>query len=201
MVLVRLALSCLRRGAKFLLSRWNRSVLALDVAACLAALFQVALVVFFSAPEGLGGLDLRHNSLRFEAALGGELGDFGTRLRFLLGRVKKDGGTVLCAPVRALAVEGGGVVEGKERIQQLFVRDNRRIEFEFDHLCVAGLVGADVFVGGSFKLAAFIAHGSGGDAGNGGKGGFNSPKTASAECCFFYAHDSSDAANERRFQV
>src|ERR1035437_8493816 len=147
MVLVRLALSCLRRGAKFLLSRWNRSVLALDGAACLAALFQVALVVFFGAPEGLGGLHFRHNSLGFETAFGGKLRDFGARLCFLFWRVKEDCRAVLCAPVRALAVEGGGVVEGKERVQQLFVSALCGVKVQFDHLRVAGLVGADVLVG------------------------------------------------------
>lgn len=52
---------------------------------CLAALFQVALVVVFGAPEGLGGLDLRDDTLGLEAALGGELLNLGAGLRLLLG--------------------------------------------------------------------------------------------------------------------
>jgi hypothetical protein len=85
------------------------------MAACLAALFQVALVVLLGAPEGLGGLDLGDDALGLEAAFGGELLDLGASLRLLLGRVEEDGRAVLRAPVRALAVEGGGVVEGKKR--------------------------------------------------------------------------------------
>jgi len=74
------------------------------VAACLTALFQVALVVLLGAPEGLGRLDFRDDLLRLEAAFGGELFDFGARVRLLLLRVEEDSRAVLRAPVRALAV-------------------------------------------------------------------------------------------------
>jgi len=41
--------------------------------------------VVFGAPEGLGGLDLRDDTLGLEAALGGELLNLGAGLRLLLG--------------------------------------------------------------------------------------------------------------------
>ena len=56
-----------------------------NVAACLAAFFEVALVVLLGAPEGLRGLDLGDDALGLEAALGGELLDLGAGLRLLLG--------------------------------------------------------------------------------------------------------------------
>ena len=120
----------------------------LDVAACLAALFQIALVVLFGAPEGLRRLDFCDDALGLEAAFGGELLDLGAGLRLLLRRVEEDGRAVLRAPVRALAVEGGGIVQGEEGVEQLLVADLGGVEFQLDHFGVAGLVGADVPVGG-----------------------------------------------------
>ena len=163
---------------------------SLYVAARLPALFQIALVVIFGAPEGLGGFDFGHNTFGLEAAFGGELLDLSAGLCFLLGGVEEDGGAVLRAPVRALAVECGGVVEGEEGVEKLFEADAVGVEVEFDDLGVAGLVGADVLVGGAVELAALIPDGSGGYARNGGKGRFNSPETAGAEGCFFLAHES-----------
>ena len=56
------------------------------MAACLAALFQIALVVFLRAPEGLCRFDLGHNTLRFKDAFRGELFDFCQGLGLLLRR-------------------------------------------------------------------------------------------------------------------
>ncbi len=52
-----------------------------------------------------------------------QLLNLGRRLRLLLGRVVEDGRAVLRAPVRALAIERGGVVQGKESVQELLVAD------------------------------------------------------------------------------
>ena len=161
----------------------------LDVAACMAALFEVALVVFFGAPEGLGRFYLGDDALGFESAFQGELFDPGVGLGFLLRRMEKDGGAILCAPIRTLAVESGWVVEGEEGVEELIEGDARRVEVEFDDFRVAGGVRADVFVGRPVQLAAFIADSGGCDAGNCGKSGFHTPETASPEGCFFNAHD------------
>src|SRR5271166_3253087 len=78
---------------------------ALDVAACLPALLEIALVILLSAPEGLRRLYLGHNPLRFELARSRQLLNLGFGLRLLLRRVEEDGRAVLCAPVRPLAIQ------------------------------------------------------------------------------------------------
>ena len=87
--------------------------------ACLAALRQVLLVVLFGAPEGLGRLDFGDDALGLEAPFGGKPLNLGAGLRLLLRGVEEDGRAVLRAPVRALAVEGGGVVESEEGVKEL----------------------------------------------------------------------------------
>ena len=52
---------------------------------------------------------------------------------------------------------------------------------------------ADIFVSGPGQRAALIANGGGGDAGDGGKGCFDTPETAGSEGCFFSAHGFFDA--------
>jgi len=163
------------------------------MAACLAALFKVALVVFFRAPEGLGRFHFGHNAFWFEDALLGKLFDLCKGLGFLLRRVKEDGGAVLRAPVRSLAVEGGGIVQGEEGVKDLVVGDARRVEVEFDNFRVTRAVCANVFVGGPVELTALVAYSGRGDAGNRGKGGFDAPETARSECCFFSTHACKDA--------
>ena len=86
-----------------------------------ATFFEVSLVVFFGAPEGLGGDDLGDDGLRI-LFLVGEAGDKGFRGGFLLGGMEEDDAAILSAPVRALAVELGGIVEGEELLEEAVVR-------------------------------------------------------------------------------
>ena len=99
--------------------------------------------------------------------------------------MEEDGRAVLCAPVRALAVEGGGVVESEEGVQKLLEADLRGVEVHLDHLGVAGLVGADILVAGPLQRTALIADGRRRHAGDGRKGRLDSPKTSRSEGCFF----------------
>src|SRR5579871_6675226 len=94
-------------------------IVLLDVAAGLAAFFEILLVVFFGAPEGLGRFNFGDDLLGREATRGGELLDLRVRLLFLLGRVEEDGGAVLRAPIGTLAVESCGVVELEEGVEEL----------------------------------------------------------------------------------
>jgi len=173
----------------------------LDAAACLAALGQVALVVLFGGPKGLCRRNHGDDGFGREAALGGELLDLGAGLRSLLRGVEEDGGAVLRAPVRTLAVEGGGVMEGKEGVQQLLVADLRGVEVEFDDLGVAGLIGANIPVGGLGQRAALITNGHCPNAGNGREGRFDSPKTAGCKGCLLIAHADRDARWARQASV
>src|SRR6478672_9582645 len=91
-----------------------------DVAGGEAALFEVLLVVILGGVELGGGGDFGDYRPAifvavFEFGLGGEGGSL------LLGGSVKDGRPVLGADVRALAVEGGGVVVLPEGFEKVFV--------------------------------------------------------------------------------
>src|ERR1035437_1007452 len=163
------------------------------MAACLAALFEVALMIILCAPEGLRGLDLCNDRLRFEAALSGKLLNLRAGLRLLLGRMVEDGRAVLRAPVWALAVEGGGIVKGKEGIEQLLEAHLGGVEVHLDHLGMTGLVGADILVAGPLQRSALIAYGRRRYAGNGRKNRLDSPETSGSKGCFFLTHVRRDA--------
>lgn len=158
------------------------------MAGSLATFFQIALVVVLGAPEGLCGLDLSDNGVRFETIFGEKLDDFGLSLGLLVGGVKEDGGAVLGAVVGTLAIEGGGVVQNEESVEELLVADQGGIEVKFDNLGVAGLVGADILIGRALKRAALVSNSGGDDAGNGCESGFDSPEAAGAEGGFLCAH-------------
>ena len=145
-------------------------------------------MVVLGAPEGLGGLDLSDNGVRFEAIFGEELRDFGLSLGLLVGGVKEDGGAVLGAVVGPLAIEGGGVVENEESVEELLVADQGGIEVKFDNLGVAGLVGAYILIRRALERAALVADSGGSDTGNGGESGFDSPEAAGTEGGFLCAH-------------
>ena len=116
-----------------------------DVAADHAALFKVLLVVFLSLPEGCGRDDPGCDGFA-ERAGGVELGNFRIGLCGLIVRFAKDNGAVLGAPVWALAVELGGVVEGEEGVEEGLVGDTLGIKGKLNDLCVPGAIGTDFLV-------------------------------------------------------
>ena len=65
---------------------------------------------------------------------------------FCASFVVVDAAAVLRADVVALAVERGRVVHDEEDLQDLAQRDLGRIEFQLDHLRMAGAAGADLLV-------------------------------------------------------
>ena len=68
-------------------------------------------------------------------------------------------------------------MEGEEGVQKLFEADLLRVVLYFDHLGVAGLVGANVLVAGPLQRTAFIAHSRRRHAGDGREGRLDTPKT------------------------
>src|ERR1700759_5633676 len=93
-----------------------------DRTVSLSSFFEVALVVFLGPVERGGGGDLGHDGST-EAAVCLEF-LLGCRRRLLLFLVViEDGRAVLSADVRALAVEGGGVVDLPEDVEELVVGD------------------------------------------------------------------------------
>ena len=98
---------------------------------------------------GVGGVELR------------DVG-FGDALLVVVG--VEDGGAVGGADVRALAVEGGGVVDGEEDAEELAVGEARGIVDDLDGLGVVGGLGGDVVVVRGVGGAAGVAGGGGEDA-------------------------------------
>ena len=76
---------------------------------------------------------------------------------FLLGRMEEDGGAVLLAEIRALAVHLSRIVHLPENVEQLLVADFGWIERDLDHLRMAGCVGANVPIRGILRVPAGIA--------------------------------------------
>ena len=82
----------------------SREANRLDVAIGGAALFQVALMIFLGGPERAGGRNFGGDGVaELSAGFQRLFGFF--RGGFLLGRMVKDGGAILLAEIRALAID------------------------------------------------------------------------------------------------
>src|SRR5579872_2342704 len=101
-------------------------------------------------------------------------------LRLLLRRVEKDGGTILRAPIRPLAVNLGGIVVLPENLEQVGIRHFGGVEVDFHGLGVAGAVSANLLIGWTVGVPAGIADASRDHAWNLPKRMFHSPE---ASCC------------------
>src|SRR6476660_9196205 len=107
--------------------------------------------------------------------------------------MEEDRRAVLCAPVRALAVELGGIVVLPENLQQVGVGDLGGIEVDLDGFCVASPIGADLLIGRIVGMATDVTHAGRSYTRKLPKCGFNSPKTACGECCFLHRKTPSDS--------
>ena len=95
----------------------------------------IILVVALGFVEFFEGRDLGDDGAG-EIFLRRGLGLF--RRHFLLVVVIENGGTVLRAGIRTLAIQGGGVVRRPEHIEQAFVGNLGRLELDLDGFGVAG---------------------------------------------------------------
>ena len=117
----------------------------LDRTVRLAALFQIALVIFFRAPKLRGRLDLGHDwSIKFAALSYFLLRLFGRG--FLFRRMIENHGAVLGADIRALSIQSRRIVVRPENVEELIVIDLGRIEFQLNNLSVASVIAANIFV-------------------------------------------------------
>ena len=152
----------------------------------IALLFVILLVVFFRPVELRSGGDLRHDWLRVSTARL-EPGLRRQRHRLLLGRVEEDGGSVLAGVLGPTAGPFAGVVAAPEHVEQLLVGHLSRFILDLDDFGVAGLVGANVVVGGVRQRPAHEADRRGGNAFDFSKFSFNAPEAACSKCCL--GHD------------
>jgi len=104
-------------------------------------------VVVFGGVEGFEGDDFGDDGVGPQV-LGFQVLDSFFGDGFLLLGVVEDGGAVLGADVVALAVEGGGVVDGEEDVQEDSVGDMSGVKGDAHDLGVTGVPGADLLVGG-----------------------------------------------------
>jgi hypothetical protein len=153
----------------------------------LTALREIALVIFFRAPEFRSRLDLRHDRAR-KASAPVDFFFRGFRHRFLFGRMIKNRRTILRADIRPLSIQRRWIMVRPEDIEQLFVTNLCRIEFDFDHFGVTGLVAANIFVARIVFCSAGVANRCCCYAFEISKDFFHAPKTARAERCFLCRH-------------
>lgn len=149
---------------------------------------EVLLVVILGGVEGLEREDLRHHRVRPEL-LGFELTDDFQRCRLLFGQGGEDGGAVLRADIIALAVEGGGVVNGEEDVQKVGVRDLGGVEGDAHHLSVTGMPGTHLLVSGIDVGAAGITGDDIRDADDLVVNGFEAPEAAAGKNRDFEGED------------
>jgi len=138
----------------------------------------IALMIILGGIELGEGRDLGDDGM-VKILLGGGLGLL--RGELLRRVVVEDDGTVLRAFIRALAVEGGGVVGLPEDAEEFGVGNFGGVKGDLGHLGVAGVAAADVGVGGVAGVAAGKAAGHGVDAGQAFIDGFHAPKAAAPE--------------------
>ncbi len=93
----------------------------------------------------------------------------------------EDSGTVLRPHIRALTVEGGGVMDGEEDVQQVGKGDDGRVESDFDDLGVAGETGAYLLVGGVGFVPAGVAGDDIGNAVDLVEDGFEAPEASAGQ--------------------
>lgn len=145
-----------------------------------AVVGEVVLVVVFGGEELGGGGEFGDNGVGEDLG-GGQLVNGGLGGGALVFGVVEDGGAVLGAVVGTLAVEGGGIVDGEEDVEELGVGDEGGVKDDADGFGVAGHAGADVLVGGVGEVAANVAGFDGNDAFEVEEDGFETPETASGE--------------------
>ena len=144
-------------------------------------------MVFFGAPKLRGRLYGRHYGPPVDAGFFERvLGRFGGG--FLLGCVKEDHRAVLRAYIRTLPVRRGWIVIFPEHAQQVLVGNFGRIEFHLHHFRVAGVVRANVLIGGLGERSSHIADGSGGYAFDLAECSFHAPKTSGSKRGLFHAY-------------
>src|SRR4029453_8680186 len=157
----------------------------------LTALFKIALMIFFGAPEPWRWLDLRpdwpiETSSLFQLVFRG----FGDGL--LVRRMVKDHRTILLSNIGTLPIQRRRIVVRPENIKQLFVTNLRWIEFDFHHFSVAGLVCANIFIGWIILRSACVSNRCRDDAVQFSKCLFHTPETACAKgglLSFHTGHD------------
>src|SRR2546430_2835763 len=124
----------------------------------LAALFQIALMIFFRAPEFRRRFNLSHDwAIEFAACRELLLERF--RRGFLLRRMVKNDRAILRSNVRTLAIQGHRIVARPENIEELIVIDLGGVELHLDDLGVPGLIAANIFVSRIVLFAAGVTHG------------------------------------------
>jgi hypothetical protein len=152
----------------------------LDVARGHAALFKIALMVFLGAVKRAGRGNLRGDRPRESlAGIESGFGFFGDR--FLLGRVCEDCRAVLRAIIGTLAIHLRWIVHVPEGVNQGFITDLSRVEGHLNNLGVAGVIGANVFIGRVLRMAVAVADGGVNNSRDHAKLDFDSPEAAGSK--------------------
>src|SRR5690349_8930690 len=103
----------------------------------------------------------------------------------------KDGGAILGAHIGALAIEGGGIMDREEHIQQVAIGKNRRIKGDPYDFRVTGVPVAYGPIGGVLYVSAGITGLYALHTLEFIKNGLQTPETSPGQCCGLkmVAHD------------
>jgi len=153
----------------------------------LAPFLQVALMIFFSAPERWRRFDLRHDSAIEPPALLQFFFRSVSRGLLLRGMIKNHR-SILRPDVRSLPVPRSRVVVRPENIQKFVVADLRWIEFHLHDLGMSGLIGANILICRILLGSSRISDARGQNAFYVAKCFFHAPETSRTECCFLGLH-------------
>jgi hypothetical protein len=95
----------------------------------------------------------------------------------------ENGGAILRACIRALTVERGGIMNGKEDIQQVMIGNDARVEVDLHDFGVPCISVADCPVGWVVDMAASIARLHAMHAFDLVKNSFETPEASPSQCC------------------
>jgi hypothetical protein len=133
---------------------------------------------------GFGFVEMLKRDELGDNGIGPEFGDLGHGAfgdLLLLGAGIKDDRAVVGANVIALAVEGGGVVDGPKNVEDVGVGNNGGVVLDAHGFGMAGGAARDLLVGGVGDVTASITGRYSRDALNLLVGGLQAPKTSSGK--------------------
>src|SRR6266403_4168761 len=100
----------------------------------------------------------------------------------------KDHRALLHSNIRSLPVQCCRIMSRPENIQKFVVTDLRGIKFHFDHLCVPGLVGANIFICRILLCSPRVPDSCEHNPLQVAESFFHSPETTCAECGLLRLH-------------
>lgn len=117
---------------------------------------KIFLVIFLGGVEDFKRHELGDNGVEVQLFISQLSHDF-LSLRFLLIVGVEDGGAILGADIRALAVKRGRVVDSEKDVQKVGIRYDCGVECDLYGLGMTCSAAADLFIAGMWAFTARVA--------------------------------------------